>query len=189
MKRQRPAIDASTPRLHLAALVCEALSADGKFAVLVGGSVVSIYTRELFISDDLDFATYRTASELRPSLERLGFTEFVGNTATHPRAMLYVQFVNAPVAIGEKLNVQPVEWPTPVGRLMLLSPLDCVLDRLASFVHYGDRQCLRQAIEVAHRHGVAVQDVREWMENEPGDSAKKAAQLSEFRERLEARKS
>jgi hypothetical protein len=178
-------IDETTTREQFGALVCEALKADGHYAVLVGGSVVSIYTEEIFPSDDLDFAVYRAASELHPTLRRLGFNRFVGNTAEHPKAKFYVQFVNGPVAVGEKTNVKPIDKPTSVGSLRMLSPLDCVLDRLTSFIHDNDRQCLRQAVEVAHRHAVAIEEVRSWVENEPGDPTKKRERFSEFSSRLE----
>lgn len=67
-------IDGTTSREALAALVSEALRDAGLDAVLVGGSVVSLYTKELFPSDDLDFASWKTMKEARPALEKLGFT-------------------------------------------------------------------------------------------------------------------
>ena len=49
-------------RAELAALVCETLSRAGIDAVLVGGSCVSIYTHEKFVSLDLDFIALGSVS-------------------------------------------------------------------------------------------------------------------------------
>lgn len=181
-------IDETTSREQFGAIVCEALKKDGHEAVLVGGSVVSIYTNEIFPSDDLDFAVYRSAKTLYPTLEKLGFNKLVGNTAEHPTAKFYVQFVNAPVSVGEKYNVKPIEKTTPAGTLRMLSPLDCVLDRLTSFIHDNDRQCLRQAVAVAHQHNVSVEEISAWLAKEPGNPKTKQERFDEFRERLERRK-
>jgi hypothetical protein len=181
-------IDETTTREQLGAIVCEALTQDGHYAVLVGGSVVSIYTHESIPSDDLDFAVYQTMQKLQPTLEKLGFSKFIGNRAEHPKASFYVQFVNGPAAVGEKRRVNPVEKATPVGTLIMLSPLDCVLDRLAAFVYYNDRPCLRQAVEVAYLHNVSIDEIAAWLEKEPGDPSNKRERLDEFRERLERRK-
>ena len=44
---------------------------------------------------------------------------------------------------------------TPVGgSFRLLSPTDCVKDRLANFYHFEDGQCLEQAPMVAGQHPV-----------------------------------
>lgn len=115
-------IDGTTSREALAALVSEALRDAGLDAVLVGGSVVSLYTKELFPSDDLDFASWKTMKEARPALEKLGFTRFEGNRAEHPEAHYYVQLVRAPVQIGDRIVQKPAERKTERGRILLLSP-------------------------------------------------------------------
>lgn len=178
-------IDENTSREELATIVSEALAAAGFGAVLVGGSVVSIYTKELFPSDDLDFVVNRRPIELEPTLRLLGFDQLVNNIAIHPAARYYVQLLNDTVAVGAKQPIRPVDLKTSVGMLRTLSPLDCVLDRLAAFLHYNDRPCLRQAVEVALQYSVPVDEVRQWFDAEPAPAEKKAEKLNEFVDRLE----
>lgn len=46
--------------------------------------------------------------------------------------------------------------------LRLLSPTDCVKDRLAAFFHWNDRQSLEQAILVSRRQSVDLKEIRRW---------------------------
>jgi hypothetical protein len=48
----------------------------------------------------------------------------------------------------------------------VISPTDCVKDRLAWYYHYGDRQCLAQAILVSRDHRVDLNEIRRWSEAE-----------------------
>lgn len=48
------------------------------------------------------------------------------------------------------------------GILKLLTPTDCVKDRLAAYYHWNDRQGLNQAVWVAEAHAVKIKDVTEW---------------------------
>ena len=59
------------PRRRLAARVSRALSAAGIDAVLVGGSVVSIYASERYVTDDLDFVSYRPLKAIAPVMEKV----------------------------------------------------------------------------------------------------------------------
>jgi len=44
----------------------------------------------------------------------------------------------------------------------LLTPTDCVKDRLAWFFHTGDTECLEQAYLVARQQKVDVQEIERW---------------------------
>jgi hypothetical protein len=48
------------------------------------------------------------------------------------------------------------------GTLTLLSPTDCVKDRLAAFYHWNDRQCLEQALLVIESRKVDLREIRRW---------------------------
>jgi hypothetical protein len=55
---------------------------------------------------------------------------------------------------------------TVTGRLRLLSPTDCVKDRLAAYFHWNDRQALKQAVLVAEAQPVNMADLRRWAKAE-----------------------
>jgi hypothetical protein len=46
--------------------------------------------------------------------------------------------------------------------LRVISPTDCVKDRLAAYYHWGDRQCLTQAELVAKEHPVDLNELKRW---------------------------
>ena len=50
--------------------------------------------------------------------------------------------------------------------LKLLSPTDCVRDRLAGFIHFANRDYMDQAVLVATAHPIAWDRVERWCEGE-----------------------
>ena len=52
------------------------------------------------------------------------------------------------------------------GGLRVIPPTLCVMDRLAAFVPWRDRQCLEQAIWVAQSHAIDWDDLRSWATQE-----------------------
>ena len=52
------------------------------------------------------------------------------------------------------------------GTLKLLSPTDCVKDRLAAFYHWNDRQCLQQAVWVAQERAIDWKEIERWSRKE-----------------------
>ena len=49
---------------------------------------------------------------------------------------------------------------------MLLSPTDCVKDRLAAFYHWKDQQSLEQAVLVARTNEIDLGEVERWSRKE-----------------------
>jgi hypothetical protein len=68
-------ITKKTTRAELGAMVCQALAAVDDEPVLVGGAVVSIYSRGRYVSDDLDFVSWLDERRRRPAMEALGFAK------------------------------------------------------------------------------------------------------------------
>jgi hypothetical protein len=54
------------------------------------------------------------------------------------------------------------EIDTEAGVLRLLTPTDCIKDRLAAYYHWDDEQCLQQAVWVAQQNEFDLESVREW---------------------------
>ena len=48
------------------------------------------------------------------------------------------------------------------GTLQLLSPTDCVKDRLTAYYHWDDLQALEQAKMVAKNHKIDFEEIRRW---------------------------
>src|SRR3989344_5326076 len=124
-------MDFSNPDLkELACLIYETLKSNGINAVLVGGACVSIYSNNRYQSFDLDFATYEELKPIEKALAKLGFKR-TGRQFSHPECPYLIDFVNPPISVGQEAVHEFSTLSTSTGSLQLLSPTDCVKDRLA----------------------------------------------------------
>lgn len=150
---------------ELAALIYQQLKKDGIDAVLVGGSCVTIYSNNKYISQDLDYASHADNIELKNSLAKLGFIH-KWKYFVHPACEFLVDFVASSVAIGEEIIRDFNKMKTKHGEFKLLTVEDCVKDRLASFFYWSDRQGLEQAITVCLDHKVNMKKIHNWAKKE-----------------------
>lgn len=150
---------------ELACFIYEILKSNGIEAVLVGGACVSIYSHNRYQSYDLDFVTYEDLKVIEKSLSKLGFKRR-GRSFTHSDCPYLIDFVNPPIAVGkEPINLFEM-LKTPVGSLKLLTPTDCVKDRLSSFFYWNDEQALEQAILVAEEYSIDFNNIKRWAQEE-----------------------
>lgn len=155
-------ISSLTTLKELALIVCSRLREDGIDAVLTGGGVVSIYTGNQYKSFDLDFISHAPVSDISDSLSKLGFKKTKGRYYVHPETDFYIEFPSPPVAVGSKPLKEFHEIQTDSGYLKLLTPTQCVMDRLAAYYYWNDQQSLEQAIAVAKSHQIDYIEVEEW---------------------------
>jgi len=147
-------ISADTTALELAAQVSQALEAAGIKATLSGGGAVGVYTDNEYASLDLDFITSARRNRLSAALKPLGFT--LANDLRHfihPDTDLFLEFPAAPLEFGNRI-VQQDDIPkldTPWGPLRVITPTLCVMDRLAAYWHWNDRQSWDQAVMCVNR--------------------------------------
>jgi hypothetical protein len=105
-------------------------------------------------------------SEIGPALSELGF-ERRGRHFEHPECPhLFVEFVSGPLGIGDDLAIVPREERVGDQTLRILSPTDCVRDRLASAIHFRARECLDQAALVAAAQDIDWPRVEAWCQAE-----------------------
>ncbi len=152
---------------ELGAYVQSHLYAKGIDVVLSGGAVVAIYTSGKYVSNDLDLVNRYSVrrSAIRKAMEDLTFEE-AGRHFEHPEAKYFVEFPPGPLTLGEQDIVSIDEREMETGILRVISPTDCVKDRLAWYYHDGDLQCLSQAILVAKDQEVDIDDIRTWSKGE-----------------------
>lgn len=161
----KPKITGKTTIAELAAIVCEALKQAGIDAFLSGGAVVSIYTENKYESYDLDFVTHADRRRIKDVMTTLGFTQEESRLFTHSQTK-YMEFPGAALAVGSQPIRKFSEIILPQGKLRLLTPTDCVKDRLAAYYHWNDRQGLNQAVLVARSHKVDLKEIETWSTNE-----------------------
>lgn len=84
------------------------------------------------------------------------------------------------MSVGDELVEKFKTLHTPFGQIELLTPTDCVKDRLASFFHWNDRQALEQAVMVTLDQKINLEKIKHW--------AKTEKHLDKFEEFLKALK-
>ena len=172
-------------RAELGAFVQEHLRTKGIDVVLSGGACVSIYSSDKYVSMDLDMIHTRLMapkrSLIREAMNELGFTE-QGRYFKHNKTEIYVEFPNGPPSVGEEPVKEILDRHEATGTLRIISPTDCVKDRLTWFYHDNDQQCLDQAILVAQENQIDLAEIERWSMGEgKGDLFK------QIRKRLEAK--
>ena len=152
---------------ELAAYIAEHLRNKGIEVVLVGGACISIYSANEYSSFDLDFIITSTSTrqKVRAALAEIDFIE-ENRYFVNPLTPFFVEFPSGPLAIGDEPPSEISTLRFSTGNLRLLSPTDCVKDRLAAFYHWKDQQSLEQAILIASDHDIDIAEVRRWSVNE-----------------------
>jgi len=149
----------------LAALINQKFVEHDMKTVLVGGACVAIYSNNRYLSYDLDFITFERGGKIKKALLELGF-ETRGKYFSRSDCPYFIEFVSPPIAVGEELVETFKTLRTPFGQLELLTPTDCVKDRLPSFFHWDDRQALEQAIMVFEDQIVNLKEIKRWAKAE-----------------------
>jgi len=158
---------------ELAAVVGDALERRGLTAVLTGGACVMIHAEGRYVSRDLDFvlAPQALLAEAEAALAELGFRA-AGRVYVHPELDMAVDVGNRwPLAVGQQVLKPPPRRRVAGFYLRMLSPTDCVKDRLAAFYYWNDQQALEQAIMVVLARRVSMREIGRWSRAE-GATAK-----------------
>ena len=155
-------ISAMSPE-ELAAYVCDTLAGAGIRVTLTGGACVAIWSGGAYESRDLDFIEegFVSRRDTRRVLKAAGFTER-NRYFSHPDSESLIEFPSGPLAVGNEPVRHVAERRLSTGVLRLLSPTDCVKDRLAAWFHWEDRQALGQAVLVAEAQPVDRAELRRW---------------------------
>jgi hypothetical protein len=148
---------------ELAAYLATQLNQRNIDVVLSGGACVSIYSDNRYVSADIDLVNAGLVRRriIREAMRELGFQE-ERRSFTHPDTAFLIEFPAGPLSIGEEPVKQLAEMRFDTGSLRLLSPTDCVKDRLAGYYHWQDLQSLEQAMMVALSHRVDLAEIERW---------------------------
>jgi len=154
-------------QVELAAFVQSQLQAEGIEVVLSGGSAVSFYSSNKYVSKDLDLINARFARrrDIKSVMEKIGFHE-QGRYFTHPDTEYFVEFPDGPLSVGDEPVKAIDEFDLATGTLRVISATDCVKDRLCAFYFWSDQQGLAQAMLVAKSQKVDLKEVKRWSKTE-----------------------
>lgn len=148
---------------ELAAHVCSHLKTHGIDVVLTGGACVTLYGNGTYVSYDLDFIERVAVGrrKLKAALAEIGFSAR-DRYFRHPETEFFLEFPAGPLAVGDEPPGELRVLSFSTGGLLILSPTDCVKDRLAAFFHWNDLECFEQALLVANACDVDLAEIERW---------------------------
>jgi hypothetical protein len=152
---------------EFAAFVQGHLRENGINLVLSGGACVSIYSNGKYVSKDLDFVGthFTRLREVRAAMKQIGLME-EERYFRHPDSEFFVEILPGPLAVGQEPVKMVAECKVVTGTLRMISPTDCVKDRLTAYYHWNDLQSLEQAALVAENSDIDIQEVERWSKAE-----------------------
>lgn len=150
-------------QVELAAYVQSALQKEGIKVVLSGGSAVSFYSSNKYVSKDLDLinANFARRRDIKSVVEKIGFQE-KGRYFIHPETEYFVEFPDGPLSVGEEPVKEISDFELSTGTLRVISATDCVKDRLCAYYFWNDQQGLAQAVLVTKSQKVNLKEVKRW---------------------------
>jgi hypothetical protein len=161
-------INKNTSLPELGAIICQSLTDEGIDCFLSGGAVVSIYTKNEYESYDLDFISFADRKKIKAAMEKLGFSQNRSRMFEHPKTHYTVEFPGTSMTIGDE-SIRDFQQITLSGNtLRLLTPTDCIKDRLAAHIHWRDRQSLLQDVGVAKAMPFNLEPIHLFCKNEGG---------------------
>jgi hypothetical protein len=165
-------ITADTSLQEIAVLVSEALSDADIPAILGGGAAVTQYSNNEYMSKDLDFITVERNKVIAPVVAELGFHPR-GKDFVHAESEYFIEFPPGPLSFGDRYidSSETTILDTKYGKLRIITPTQCVMDRLSWLIHHNDKQARDQAVMVAAHQEIDWVDVRSWAEGEGADAA------------------
>jgi len=150
----------------LAAIISEYLQKNDIEVVLVGGACVSLYSNNKYTSYDIDLITDSPIKKIIPVLEQLGFKNKGSRLFENPQCKFLIDFPAPPISIGDEPLLKFNYLNTRFGMICLLTPTDCVKDRLAAYFFWNDLQSLDQAVMVAKRNKIYLPEIKRWSEKQ-----------------------
>ena len=150
-------------KLELASFICSKLKENDIEVVLSGGACVEIYSKGNYTSLDIDLINRynETFRKIKIVMEDLCFTE-KEKYFIHENTDIFIEFPPGPLGIGDEIATETAELKTKFGVLRLLTPTDCIKDRLAAYYHWNDKQSLDQAIWIAENTEYNLNDIKQW---------------------------
>ncbi|HIP61229.1 MAG TPA: hypothetical protein EYG98_01590 [Sulfurovum sp.] len=171
---------------ELGAFICSALEREGIDTVLSGGSCVEIYSSGRYTSDDLDLIDRFNGGhrKIKVIMEKLGFREYeMKRYFVHDDTELFIEFPRGPLGVGDAPVNEIACRRSKTGTLKLLTPTDCIKDRLAGYYHWDDTQNLEQAVWVAEANSFDMKAIDDWSKIEG-----KSEKFDIFKKRVKQRK-
>jgi len=152
---------------ELASYVCSELEKRDIKVILSGGSCMELYTNAMYSSYDIDFVMQYSysVSQIEKTMLELGF-KIDGKYYVLDDSKFFIEILTPPVAVGDEFLNNFASRNTKLGILKLLTPTDCVKDRLCGCFLHNDKHCFEHALAVASKNTIDIDNLKKWSENE-----------------------
>ena len=148
-----------------AATIFARLDRNGHEPILAGQACAAIYGGGGIRSHALEFVIRDfTAQQINALMAELGFALKEMRTYANPACPFEVIIAPTPLTVGDDVVADARVIKTSGGPLRMLTPTDCVRQRLSMFYRWGDRAALAEAVQVAKRQPVDLDLVKRWSE-------------------------
>lgn len=148
-----------------AAAIFARLDHSGHEPILTGQACAAIYGGGGIRSHALEFVIRDfTSQQINALMAELGFALKEMRTYANPVCPFEVVIAPTPLAVGDDVVADARVIKTSGGPLRMLTPTDCVRQRLSMFYRWGDRAALAEAVQVARRQPVDLDLVKRWSE-------------------------
>lgn len=150
-------------QIEVAAFVQSHLKDHAIHVVLSGGAAVAFFSNDRYTSADVDLVNIYAVQRdrIRAAMTKIGFIE-IGRYFKHPGSVFIVEFPPGPLTVGVEPVKEICDVVLKTGTLRVISPTDCVKDRLAAYYHWEDEQCLRQAVMIRNTVEVDLKEIKRW---------------------------
>ena len=163
---------------EIGSYICSQLEGKGIHVALSGGACMELYSSK-FSSYDIDLIErYSTQhKKIALTMKELGFNQHEKSKYfKHEDNPYMIEFPTGPLTVGDEFVKEVATIETEFGYLRLLSPTDCIKDRLCAYVYHFDEVCLDQAVDVAINNEIDYDNLEKWVSNEAGTQMDKGYQ-------------
>lgn len=148
---------------QVAAVISSYMEEQGYEPVLTGKSCAAIHAGTSIHPKTLDFIVRDfTNDEVAETMAGVGFLDSGHRTFSNKYCPYEVLLTTHPVVVGDDVVSDVKVMRTAKGPLKLLTPTDCVRQRLSMFYRWNDREALDDALKVARKHEIDMDLVRRW---------------------------
>ena len=154
-------------QIELAAFIQTHLAVNNINLVLSGGSAVSFYVGEKYVSKDIDLIADWSPKilELKKAMREIGFRQ-KARYFVHPDTAHLVEILPGPISVGDQPITKVKSVRLSTGTLRVLTPTDTIKDRLAAYYYWADTESLRQAVWISKANRINIKEITRWSERE-----------------------
>jgi hypothetical protein len=153
------------PLRQVVALIREQLEKSGYDPVLTGKACAAVYIGSQAKLETVDFVIEEyNINELDAAMKKFGFKRLGMHTYKSAKAPFDIVFLPPPLSVGDDVVGKIDTLRARTGKVKLLTPTDCVRQRLSMYYRWGDKEAFEDALKMSKRYEIDFDLVKKWSE-------------------------